>query len=117
VTNISQAAKERAVKLANEDSPGLRHSTEVLPRNPTIFALAKYIDKVSAIADEASQSVVSDKDPYEMLHEWVVKDVDPLPEILLGLGFVIYRSNAESISATLREAISDAGYKIVKDEG
>lgn len=120
MTDISQAAKERAVELANEAQteelrflPIVWEDRDVCELNGPLFALAKYIDKVSGIAERVSQSAVSDKVRYDMLQQLVVKDVDPLADALIALGY----PSVSTETRHLKEHMAKAGYKIVKDEG
>lgn len=123
MTDISQAAKERAVELANDEIAQTNyrpyHANErSLAANPPLTALAKYIDKVSGIAKEAvmSNTVASGWYREILLKELILTDVDPLADALWGTS-VSLKSNCERDAKELRNALAKAGYKIVKDEG
>lgn len=110
MTDISQAAKERASALLRAADPREE------PRELAAWAqneFAKYIDKVSAVAEGVLNSETMDK---TRLQELVVKDIDPLADALRK--FPLGSMDRMDFHATcLRNALAEAGYKIVKDQG
>lgn len=104
------AAKVRAAELMNEDGFNL-WSPKDYGRYQGYSGVADYIQKVSDIAEGASQSVVSDARRWELLSSIVVEaDVDPLAEQLWLAGEWVGK---EGFARIVREAVDMAGLQIV----
>lgn len=116
MTDISQAAKERAVQLANGEAtiPGRFEEAlfgEYSAVSDVMTALAKYIDKVSDIAKRAKDGRTYSGTELDSI---IVADVDPIARAISSMAMPI---DAERYGREIGESLRHLGYKIVKDEG